>query len=318
MKKNNQIAKAVALALTGTALSFGMATAANATVTTMYNMSSSGVQQGDGTKATDPVVNNGDGTYSWTFAGGTDGWANGAFPSNATGTVASQGWLGSAGAPFGYTGAHLNWGADFTGVKNTATISTYDAFNRYGVYADIDTARGAWAATNTGATQAGWRHDLDVGLFKTDHDVYVTLSATSVNTDPSYAYSNFGFTIFKGMDTVTKYNHHGNFNAGNNTAGATTASLIGGVLSGTGLGVSDIIAYTVGGVGGHPLENMNTISFWAQAGQIYTIALGGYMNGTWSSTNNGYSLTITTVPEPSSLLLIGAAAAGFRATRRKS
>lgn len=317
MKKNNQIAKAVALALTGTALSFGM-NAANATPLTMYNLSSSKSQQAANTQSVDPAAG---GVWTSNFTGGTDGWTNGAYPSNATGTVATQGWVGTASsstAAFGYTGAHMNWGVDFGNDTrgSTATISTYDAKANYGVYADIDTAKGAWAATNTGAQQGGWRHDLDVGLFRANNDVTVTLNISGIiNTN-----AEFGFTIFKGMDAVTKYGHHGGWNAGNNTGGITSASspYTGGVQAGTGLSTSDIVAYTVGTLDGGVTPTSNTISFKAQAGQLYTIFLGGYMDGGWSTTTDGYILKISAVPEPSSLLLIGAAAAGFRATRRKS
>lgn len=331
----SKLAHAIAIAVSGMAIS----STASATVTTMYN-ATTGV---DGSVAAGTVNPFAGGVYNSGYAGQTDGWANGAgeqtlagattpAPSGWTnpatnvayapgarvpvGYYATQNWVGTANsttAAFGYGGAHMNWGMEITGGNGgTGTISAADSYSRYGVYADIDTAKGAWAATNTGAQQAGWRHDLDVGVFKSDTTGTVTLTAQGI-LNPS---AQFGFTIFHGMDNTTGYLHHVSWNAGNNTGGITNASnpYIGGTNSGTGLATADIIAASIGALGATPFvgtTDMNSITFNAVAGEYYTIFLGGYMGGAWATTTDGYSLTVSQVPVPGAVWLFGSAMAGL-------
>jgi uncharacterized repeat protein (TIGR02543 family) len=318
---NKKLARAVAMAMTGTALSLGGAPDALAAATTMYNMyrgnfaglDSVGNPLYNGTNKACAPCNNSSTVPSGVAndAGGwTDGWVWSANPQGAgdgnsttpafgitpigeTASTASPdrpGWIGTGGAkttPFGYAGSTtLHWAVQFTGsVANSAEISNFDSRQRYNQSADVDTARGAWSDNAlTGA--GGWRHDLDFGLFKSDVTGPVTLSAVGVSGDGTT--KAFGFTIFKGMDTSTgAYNHHGAWNAGNNTGGVTSASLPGG---GFNLKTTDIVAYSVGGASP---QNLNTITFDATAGQVYTIVLGGYKNGGWTDTTDGYKLTIS-------------------------
>ncbi|MCQ8129578.1 hypothetical protein [Methylomonas rivi] len=336
--KKTKLAKAIALISAGMALS----ASASATVTTMYN-ASTGV---DGSVAAGTVDPTAGGVWKTSYTGNTDGWANGAgaqtlatattkslsgwtdpvsgifYPATArtpVGYYATQNWVGTASpstAAFGYDGAHMNWGIQITGGNGgTGTISTFDSFNRYGVYADIDTAKGAWAAVNTGAQQAGWRHDLDTGLFKSDTTGLVTLTVTGL-LNPN---AQFGFTVFHGMDHMTGYLHHVPWNAGNNTAGVTVQTspydaggpVNAGVNSGTGLSLSDLVAYSVGTLDGGIAPMSNTITFNAIAGEYYTIFLGGYMGGNWQTTTDGYSLTVSQVPVPGAVWLFGSAMAGL-------
>jgi len=310
--RKTKVANAVAMTLAGAALTFGAVSTASAGSTTMYNLTTS-FGADNSTNITDP--SNG-GAGPWALSGGTDGWLYGLNGlSGGTDTSIAK-WAGTTGlnkTPFGYTGAQLNWGLEITGY-DTATVSTFDAFSRYGVYADIDTAQGAWSDTaEVGA--AGWRHDLDFGLFRTDqNDALVTLTIDSIIT-PS-AVSNFGFTIFKGMSSNLAYGHHGGWNAGNNAGGITSASLPGG---GTTFSVGDVVAYTVGSNPVGTETNLNTIQFYAAANQVYTIVLGGYKVGGWGSTNDGYVLNVTTqaVPVPAAIWLLGSAIAGMGIVGRR-
>lgn len=343
MTKTTKLAYALALAASGLTIS----STASATVTTMYN-ATTGVNGSVAAGTTNPFAG---GVYSSTYYGDTDGWSNGAgeqtlggatipapagwtnpntgvfYPASArvpVGYYGTQNWVGtgnSSTAAFGYQGAHLNWGIEITGGNaGTGTISAADSFAHYGIYADIDAAKGAWAATNTGAAQAGWRHDLDVGLFKSDTTGVVTLTAQGI-LNPN---AQFGFTIFHGMDNTTGYMHHVSWNAGNNTGGITDASnpytggpvppynpLNYGTNSGTGLTNADIVAASIGVLSSTDpftgTTNMNTIKFNAVAGEYYTIFIGGYMGGNWSSTTDGYSLTVSQVPVPGTVWLIGGA-----------
>lgn len=344
--RKTKLASAIALLATG----LGISADASATVTTMYN-ATTGV---NGSVAAGTVNPTAGGVLRAGYFGDTDGWTNGAGeqslanattpapagwtnPSTGTfysadkrvpvGYYAAQNWVGTGGvttAAFGYAGAHMNWGMEITGGNGgTGTISAVDSFTRYGIYADIDVAKGAWAATNTGAAQAGWRHDLDTGLFKSDTSGLVTLTASGI-LNPN---AQFGFTIFQGMDNTTGYMHHVSWNANNNIGGITNLSnpYIGGTNplnygtnSGTGLATAAIVAASVGSIGGSTPSGLNTIQFYAQAGQYYTIFLGGYMGGGWQSTTDGYSLTISQVPVPGAVWLFGSALVGMIGLRRKA
>jgi PEP-CTERM motif-containing protein len=63
----------------------------------------------------------------------------------------------------------------------------------------------------------------------------------------------------------------------------------------------------------------NSATFTAEAGQIYTIYLGGFMGGNWTDTRNDYQLTISTstVPVPGAIWLFGSALAGFMGVKRR-
>ena len=197
--------------------------------------------------------------------------------------------------PLSYTGGGvLNWAVQLQGGGSTE-ISNADSLARYGVSADIDIAKGAWSDAALGGA-SGWRHDVDYGLFKSDIGGLVTLNAVAVNGTTATSTLNIGFTIFKGMDTSTgSYNHHGVWNSANNASSLTAASLPGG---GTQFGatnaaaIANIVAYSIGGA---TPTNLNAISFNAEAGQIYTIVLGGYKAGGWSDTLDGYKLNVSQV-----------------------
>jgi hypothetical protein len=298
-----KLAKAVAFAIAGAALAAGSVSTASASSTTSYNLfhaDSQGMHLDGSAIPCAPCA-----------AGTTDGWVYGGIGAGPGGS-ATPGFVGIGGSstpssstPFGYVGGgSLNWALQLNG-GGSAVISNADSIARYNVSADIDTAQGAWSdASLTGA--AGWRHDLDFGLFKSDVSGLVTLNAQSVNGDGLTP--DLGFTIFKGMDTSTSaYNHHGAWNADTNTqpGAPTSASLPGG---GRNLPVSSIVAFSIGGA---TPSNLNNISFVAEAGQIYTIAIGGYKNGSWNTTTDGYKLSVSQVPVPGAVWLFGSAMAGL-------
>jgi hypothetical protein len=300
MKKTN-IAKAVALAI-GSTLLMGAISDASAAATTMYNLTSN---EGAINESTTPCAP--------CNPGGSDGWVWG-FHGTALGSTNSvAGWAGTDGpntTPFGYNGnGVLHWGLHMT-ANGTAEISSQDSVNRYGIGADIDTAKGAWSDTKLTGAQ-GWRHDLDFGLFKSDVGGTITLNAIAINGSSSTSTPNFGFTIFKGMNTNADpdldYNHHGAWNINNNTqiGAPTSASLPGG---GTNFAVADIVAFSIGG---DTPSNINTISFHADPGQIYTIVLGGYRNGAWIDTVDGYKVNVSAVPLPGAVWLFGSAIVGL-------
>lgn len=166
MMKKTTLAKAIIYAITGTALTVSSISVASAATTSMYNLTTSGGTD-NSSNTTNPAG------LSWALSGDTDGWLYEKGGSSEGGDTSIAKWAGTTGinkTPFGYTGAHLNWGFEITGGNGgTGEISTNQAFSKYGVYADIDTAKGAWSdLAEDGA--AGWRHDLEFGLFKSDTD----------------------------------------------------------------------------------------------------------------------------------------------------
>ncbi|QPK63968.1 hypothetical protein IVG45_03025 [Methylomonas sp. LL1] len=307
MMKQTKLAKAIAYVVAGVALTAGSISTASAAATTMYNLTTANGDACD-TNACTP-----------SFGGGTDGWLYGPGGSSSGSDTSVAAWAGTSGTnktPFGYTGAHLNWGLHMTS-NGSAEISSADSLSRYGVAADVDTAKGAWSDavsvnTNNGTSQiaSGWRHDLEFGLFKSDINATITLSAAGVNQSGTA----FGFTIFKGMSTNANYGHHGAWNSNNNATGLTSASLPGG---GTTFTLADIVAYSVGGASP---SNLDTISFDAEAGQVYTVVLGGYRNGEWGDTIDGYKLNVSSVaavPVPGALWLFGSALVGLVGVQRR-
>jgi len=288
-----KLSQAVAMAIAGIALTAGTVTDALATNTTMYNTYNAGAAPG---------------------AGGTDGWTH---QNGTTNTGTLQDWVGTPGAggadprPFGYQGAAaLSWAAEFSS-NGALTISAADS-TKYGITADIDTAKGAWQ--DAAATPVGWRHQLDFGLIKADTDLTITLTPSVVGN--AFA-PNFGISIYTGIDTSATWSHHGSWHSGY-VAGDTSAANLAKVNGNNPLGTSGLVFDTfidssgLGPYGGH------TLTFNAKAGQVYTVILGGRDGGnSWSTPVAGYQLDIGAVPEPTTISLFGIAMAGMAATRRR-
>lgn len=238
--------------------------------------------------------------------GGTDGWVNN------TGAGPDFTGLPSGSTPFGFTGAVANWAVHATGVNDTATVSRSDALATYGVAADIDTAKGAWNDGYPGNTTSnkGWAHNTDIGLFKSAVTQNVTINLASV----SGAWNNFGVSVFKGMDSGNgSYSHHATWNS--NYCPGCTPSSTGTVTNNGPMGIlaTDLIYKT------H--TDNSIVTFTAQAGQVYSILLGGYSGAGNFGPHDGYVASITTsaVPLPAAVWLFTPAIAGaFSFGRRKT
>ena len=279
---NHNIRKAVVMALAGSTVAFGGISSASAS-NTMYNTFNAfaTATPTDGDPAAGGAQPTTDG-WVWGGIGGTKAAPGPGTPATFVGIDGSK--TPKSRTPFGYKGsAIVNWAVQL-GCSDSGVISQADSFTRYGVYADIDTAKGAWS-DNSVSGAGGWKHNLDIGLFKSKVDTDVTLSVAGLTQTGTQ----FGFTIFKGVDTTTDvaYGHHGAWNAGNNASGVTTASLV----PGTSFTTADVVAYSVGGASP---SKLNQIVFHAKANKVYTIVLGGYRNGAWYDTADGYVLTATT------------------------
>lgn len=318
-----KLARAVAMTLAGGALTMGAVSSASA-AQTMYNTFTAATANPDGWTMGLPSAGGGSAQLGQTGTGLAGGAASNANPS------VLQPWLGTSGytnnptlgaleqRPFGFTGSsHLNWAVALTGTGDNAQISTADAEARYGLsgsLVEIDTGAGAWLDTE--ANPQGWKHQTDIGLIKSDTNTWVNLNLTRLAED----FGNFGVTIFTGMDTYTgNYSHHG---AWNKPASGIPFNA-NNPLYGTGPGQTG-----VAGSGqihmkyDSTVDSLNTISFFALANQVYTIALGGNGGPTWNGNVSNYKLDITAtaspVPVPAAAWLFGGALMSlFGANRRK-
>lgn len=257
-------------------------------------------------------------TFLTSSSTATDGWVYGGI-NNPTYPTPSPGWVGTASSttnPFGYAGkAHLNWAAELHHAGDSLEISEADALTRYGANVEIDTGAGAWqdagvdsSGNPTAVGPTGWKHQTDIGLLKAHEDMYVTL-APSVVQGTGYDIQNFGITVFTGMDTNTgSYSHHGAWNCpGCNPSRPYNMD--------NPFGTQGVFYLTHDAT----VDANNPLTFLAQAGQVYSIYIGGAGVGRWNQNIADYKLNITTapVPLPAAAWLMAPALLGLGALRRK-
>jgi len=279
MQKTN-LAKAVSIVLFGSTLALGSNVA---TAHTMYNAYNAGLHSVGNDKQ-----------------GGMDGFNTGSWEgTDSTSTV-----------PFGYAGAQrLNWAAMIHSDTSVMEISTADAQARYGLDADIDTAKGAWFDGTR-----GWAHQTDYGLMKSMVDTQITLSLSDVNG----GISNFGVTVFTGMDVGTNYYAHSEWNV-------KGEGLLVGFTDGVPIfadidSVTDSNPFGTEGVNYYTHSETSTLTFTALAGQVYSIYLGGNDGAGYSGPHDGYVMNIQTslVPLPAAAWFFGSGLLGmFGWGRRK-
>jgi len=276
--KKTTLGKAISMTLAGSVLAIGSATA---TAHTMYNAYNAGLHS----VGTDKQ-------------GGTDGW-------NPT-----TNWVGtdsSTTMPFGFVGTQaLHWAAMIHTNNSSMEVSTADALATYALDADIDTAKGAWFDG-----RKGWAHNTDYGLIKSEVDTKITLSASTVNN----GWTNFGFTVFTGMDDGTgNFDRHSQWNQPvNNLAYLEIA------------GADDSQPYNASNPHGTNGLNYLThsgsgdITFTASADQVYSVYLGGADGGTNFGPHDGYVLNIqaSPVPVPAAVWLFGSGLLGVLSLGRR-
>lgn len=270
--RQTKLTQGILRAFAGTALVLGAGSAFAST--TMYNSFNSA-----STNINETV------TDGWTYSDGSGkGVTAGSTLNPWAGTVAGA-------LPFGYTGkSALNWAAHITQAGDTLTISRADAISRYGLTADIDTGMGAWQ--DNSSLLRGWAHNTEIGLFKSDVKVNVSINLSALN-NPN---AKFGVTLFTGMDTGSGYSHHAEWNRPSKPQFPFTKS--------NPFGTTGVIykAHEFN------VDTNNSFDFIAEAGQIYSIYLGGYRaSDSWDTGRDYYSMTIKTsaVPVPSAVWLFG-------------
>ena len=225
--------------------------------------------------------------------------------------------------PFGFNNERLNWAAEITASGDALTVSSQDAQNRYGIWADIDTAQGAWFNEADGN---GWEHQTDVGLIKSDVDTVVTINVTGIdNPAAGDLWTNFGVSVYSGMPEGTWKFHA----AWNQPAGLTITMPDGSLYRPVANFEDDNPLTVVDGLRGGAMsyithdgtvDSVNSISFNAAAGTVYTILLGGYSGGNHFDPKQGYAVNIATaapVPVPTSLWLFGGALFSLTGAIRK-
>jgi hypothetical protein len=308
----NKLARAISMTLAGSALALGAVSTASATSTTMYNMNNFGGLNSN-----------------------TDGWVWGntnpptptppASPANNSANFVTHkaNFVGTGDPnfiPLGFNGtSSLNWAAEIGVGGDSAQISAQDslkyntAFNWSGP-AEIDTGAGAWQDTSTAPT--GWKHQTDVGLIKTNQDMWVSLTPTVIDglgntiNFPSGA-GNFGITVFFNQDTNTgTYNHHGSWNCPTCTPTARPYT------NSNPFGTKNLWYMTHDAT----VDSSNPLTFPAVAGMTYSIYIGGAGVGNWGTNLANYKLDIATtaVPIPAATWLFGGAMVSLiGAIRRK-
>lgn len=321
--------KAIAVVLAGSALTLLSVEASATTMYNTYNAYASNI-------GTDSDVNYTDGwtypegnsprspSYGWV---GTPGWSS---------TGGTNGGPGGGALPFGLTSHDVpvaNWAVQLAGPA-TATVSSQNAHDLYGIWADIDTTKGAWndRGQSGSSNSNGTIYNMDVGLFQSTQTQQITMSVS--NIDPA-GWQNFGINVYSGsnqmlsssvylhtadtccdsngqpipaytlQDTnLADFQHYGYWNrnyrpatdASPNTAPATVDNPFG----------SHGINYLTHG-------DQSTVSFTAEAGQVYAIILGGYSGEGMYSNHAGYAVNITSspVPLPGAVVLFATAMAGL-------
>lgn len=205
--------------------------------------------------------------------------------------------------PFGFNNERLNWAVDITASGDALTVSSQDAHDRYGIWGDIDTAKGAWFD----GVSSGWEHQTDVGVIRSSVDTLVNINITGIQpASASGLWTNFGVSIYSGMPEG-RWKLHGEWNC------PSCADTFNGIEYRTASDFQDDSPLSDSGMTyithDGTVDSINGISFNASAGAIYTILLGGNSGGNHFNPKEGYAVNITTapVPVPSALWLFGSA-----------
>lgn len=261
-----------------------------------------------------------------------DGWTH----TNGSGnTGALQPWYGPTGSdprPFDYSGteavknykgvAALNWAVHLQTASDSAEISVADANTRYGSQAgyvapDLDTAQGSWV--DSAASPGGWGMYSDYALILSDVTRTIRLTPSTVN---SALPSNFGISVFTGKNTQLSggWSHHQGWNTGY-IKGDTSPANLAKVSGNNPMGISGLTFLTfVDGSGLGPYGG-SYLDFVAQAGQVYTIILGGAAGTAWNTISGNsianYSLNVAAVPVPAAVWLFTSALAGMGVLGRR-
>lgn len=271
--------KSISLILTGSALAMASTTTSANTSFTMYNTYNQGLHSVGNTRQ-----GASDGRYS---------------P-----------WVGTESSttlPFGFAGSQaLNWAVAIAGDTDSVEISTADALARYNLDADIDTAKGAWFDGHQ-----GWAHNTDYGLLKATIDTQITITPSTVNNQ----WTNFGITIFTGMDVSATYDRHTAWNGGLTYAWDANGEQY--YFTAT---MNDSNPNVTQGLDYLTHSESGDITFIARANQVYTIALGGNDGRGNFGPHDGYALNIqaSPVPIPASIWMLGSGVMSlFGFSRRK-
>lgn len=291
MMRKTKLAHAVALAMTGTALS--LAAVSNASAANVhYNTYGAGTPVG-ALKTDGWVYGN---ATCFGAVSCTDATNTGVNPTSFTGLPAGT-------LPLGYSGRGIvNWATEMA-AGESVELSRANS----GIDADMDIGRGAWQDTGLGnpANAQGWAHNTDIGLFRLDTAATVTFTPelTTAGHDPNAV---FGITLFNGFDTGTGYTHHISWNALASAPGSYTAS--------NPFGTTGVTYFDHN-------NNITSTSPWTvtlPAGD-YSVYVGGVGGLLWAAQFEGYKLGIETapVPVPAAVWLFGSALAGMGVIGRR-
>ena len=141
-------------------------------------------------------------------------------------------------------------------------------------------------------------------------------------------FSQFGITVFTGLDTTTAaYSHHGAWNCPGCTTGTPSVPApkpfdASNPFYGAGVGSGVVYDGSIGvSIPGQAysdnVDGINGFTFLAQAGQVYSVYLGGVGFSRWNAGVDNYQLTVSAVPIPAAVWLFGSALAGLGVIGRR-
>jgi len=273
---------------------------------------------------------------------GTDGDGDDGYTRSGSGTGEPVAWVGSADGklPFGLSEQALpfaNWAVYLDAAGQSETVSGQQAYGSYGVWADLDTTQGGWFDGSRGTI-----YSMDLGLIKSSVTQQVSINVANIDSN---SWQNFGISVYSGDNQLhpeTKFEQTGSVCCDIN---GDPVAIYGDVQYGYLSGMShygywdfrDPAASGLGGVssilGDDPFHSdaidyvthgeHSTVTFIAEADQIYVILLGGNSGGSMYGESKGYEVVIGTAPVPlpgAAWLFASAlfAVSGFNRPRRGS
>ncbi len=186
-----------------------------------------------------------------------------------------------------------NWVVHLESAGSNAKVSSqnaYDTYDTYGIWADIDTTKGAWNDRLPDGASMGSMYNMDLGLIKSD--VTQRVSLTVSNVDP-IGWQNFGINVYSGTNQMHSQNAYVQTDTLCCDANGNPVP----IYSRINTNLADMLHYGYWNFGYLPGDDNSevqednpfnahityvthgddsTVTFTALAGEVYAILLGGY------------------------------------------
>lgn len=241
---------------------------------------------------------------------GDDGYTSSPpYPDRNLGTQVP--WVGTSNGalPFGLSTSELlfaNWAVQLHAAGDAGQVSSQNAHDLYGVWADIDTTEGAWMDSSNNGTM----YAMDLGLIKSDVTQQITLNLNNINPT---SWQTFGISVYSGGNQLHPQTVYEHLRDECCDANGNQVPVYGDVSYKY---LSSMYHYGYWHHGNQvnnpykddPFQSRqmdfltsgqdSTVTFTAQAGEYYMILLGGNSGGFMYSRDEGYAVNITSSPVP--------------------